>query len=212
MRFECNGCGTPCCAVRDGEEKKIMLFPEEVAFLEQQAIALNKTKFAVIEDLIFPDTLNKIILVGAYRLYLERYPSCDFMRPDNHYCQIQELLGLDQKPLVCRAYPIAIKTIDATTKEYFLDTGCPYIEEHIAVYAGIKNFKTVPEIEAYLRENFPVEFLAANQIINRLSWIPLRLRQLEQEGKIRVPDEFSAEAWSDALATWDRKDLIPDGA
>lgn len=213
MHFECNGCATPCCALRNSEEeKKIMLFPEEVAFLETQAIALGKDHFAVIEDLVFPDTLNKKILVGAYRLYLEVHPqlSCDFMHLDTHYCQIHEVLGMEQKPLVCKAYPIAIKTVDATTKEYFLDTGCPFIEEHVDAYINMKEMTTVPEIDAFLRENFQDEFLAANQIVNRLAWIPLRLRQLEQEGKILVPDKFSAEEWTDALANWERVDLIPD--
>jgi hypothetical protein len=212
MRFECNGCGTPCCAVREGEEKKIMFFPEEVVFLEEQAISMEKKHFAVIEDLVFPDTLNHVILVASYRLYLEIHPAkaCDFMRPNNHWCQIQETLGFEQKPLVCQAYPIAIKTIDAITKEYFLDTGCPFIEQHVNAYTQMKEFKTVEKVEAFLRENFPLEFKAANQIVNRLSWIPLQLRQLEQEGKIRVPDEFSAEEWTTALASWQRKDLIPD--
>jgi Fe-S-cluster containining protein len=211
MHFQCNGCATPCCALREGEEKKIMLFPEEVAFLEKQAVEL-KQPFAVLEDLIFPDVKNRIILVASYRLYLEMLPSkaCGFMRPENHWCQIQELLGFEQKPLVCQAYPIAIKTVDATTKEYFLDTGCPFIEEHIAAYARLKDFTTVEEVEGFLRENFPAEYRAACQIVNRLSWIPLRLRQLEQEGKIRVPDEFSAEDWAAALPLWDRIDLIPE--
>ena len=213
MLFECNGCATPCCALRDDEEeKKIMLFPEEVAALEAQAIAMCKERFAVIEDLVFPDTLNQKILVGAYRLYLEVHPllSCDFMYPDTHYCQIHEALGFEQKPLVCKAYPIAVKTVDAVTKEYFLDTGCPFIEEHAEAYVKMKDLTSVPEVEAFLQENFPQEFLAANQIVNRLAWIPLRLRQLEEEGVIKIPDEFSAEEWADALAKWERVDLIPE--
>jgi Fe-S-cluster containining protein len=212
MRFTCNGCETPCCALRDGEEKKIMLFPEEVAFLEKQAISMEKPNFAVIEDLVFPDTLNHAILVGSYRLYLETHPAkaCDFMRQDNRWCQIQEMLGFEQKPLVCQAYPIAIKNVDATTKEYFLDTGCPFIEEHVIAYERMKDLTTVAEVEGFLRENFPAEFRAANQSVNRLAWIPLRLRQLEQEGKIKVPDEFSAEEWAEALASWNRVDLIPE--
>ncbi|MEX2682806.1 MAG: hypothetical protein Q6373_014545 [Candidatus Sigynarchaeota archaeon] len=210
MKFECSGCATPCCALREGEEKKIMLFPEEVAFLERQAIELDQ-RFAVLEDLIFPDVKNKIILVGSYRLYLEILPSksCGFMRQENHWCRIQELLGLEQKPLVCQAYPIAIKTVDATTKEYFLDTGCPFIEQNVTAYARMKDLRTVAEVEGFLRENFPAEFRAANQIVNRLAWIPLRLRQLEQEGKIHVPDDFSAEQWAEALPSWNRIDLIP---
>ena len=210
MKFECSGCSTPCCALREGEEKKIMLFPEEVAFLERQAVELDQ-RFAVLEDLIFPDIKNKIILVGSYRLYLEILPSraCGFMRQDNRWCRIQEMFSLEQKPLVCQAYPIAIKTVDATTKEYFLDTGCPFIEQNVVAYTRIKDLTTVPEVEAFLRENFPAEFRAANQIVNRLAWIPLRLRQLEQEGKIQVPDDFSAEQWAEALPSWDRIDLIP---
>ncbi|MBN2151679.1 MAG: hypothetical protein JW839_09550 [Candidatus Lokiarchaeota archaeon] len=210
MHFKCNGCATPCCATREGEDKKIMLFPEEVAFLEHQAVELARP-FAVLEDMIFPDIKNRVILVGSYRIYLEMLPSnaCGFMRQENHWCMIQELLGLEQKPLVCQAYPIAIKTVDATTKEYFLDTGCPFIEEHVVAYARMKDLTTVVEVEGFLRENFPVEFRAANQIVNRLAWIPLRLRQLEQEGKIQVPDEFTAEEWAEALPAWDRVDLIP---
>ncbi len=212
MKFVCQGCATPCCALREGEEKKIMLFPEEVAFLEKQAVELDQ-RLAVLEDLVFPDVKNRIILVASYRLYLEILPSkaCGFMRPENHWCRIQELLGFEKKPLVCQAYPIAIKIVDATTREYFLDTGCPFIEENVIAYERMKDLKTVAEVEGFLRENFPAEFRAANQIVNRLAWIPLRLRQLEQEGKIRVPDEFSAEEWAEALPSWDRMDLIPEG-
>lgn len=187
-----------------------MLFPEEVAFLEQQAVELGQP-FAVLEDLIFPDVKNSIILVGSYRLYLEYLPNkaCGFMCVENRWCRIQELLGIEQKPLVCQAYPIAIKIVDAVTKEYFLDTGCPFIEAHVSSYARLKDLTKVEEVEGFLRDNFPAEFEAACQIVNRLSWIPLRLRQLETEGKIHVPDEFSSEQWAEALPAWSRVDLIP---
>ncbi len=211
MQFRCTPCNPSCCGIRDGEQKKIMLFPEEVERLERHAIALKRDEFAVIEDLLFPDTKNHVLLVASYRLYLERDKNkqCAFLDPSTGFCQIHAIGGPEEKPLVCRAYPIAIKAIDAVTREYYIDTGCPVIEKTRDEYAVISKLTSIQDVEEFLAGSFPDEFPAAKEIVTRLNWIPLRLRQLELEGKIAVPDEFSQDQWMDALDHWDRKDLVP---
>lgn len=209
MRFECQGCTVSCCSLRPDEEKKILLFPEEVERLETKAIETGNLDFAVVEDLIFPDTLNRTILVGAYRLFLERHPrrACAFLDPETSRCTIHDI-----RPLVCRGYPVAIKTIDATTREYYLDTGCEFVEQHLDEFTAIKTLTDIQDLKTYFQESFPEENAAAERILIRLAWIPLRLRQLEAEGLITIPDELTTAEWQEALETWDRIDLIPDDA
>ncbi|MHA1791087.1 MAG: YkgJ family cysteine cluster protein [Promethearchaeota archaeon] len=209
MVFNCVSCDF-CCSLHEDEEKKIMLFPEEVDFLEKMAIKHDLMNFAVIEDLVFPDVSSKQILVGAYRMLFRDDKTCVFFNKKTKHCLIHEEEGFDKKPLVCRAYPIAIKTIDATKKEYYLDTGCIAIEKNLGYFSKIKEIKSIKEVELFLEENFPDEFPAAKKIEKRLGWISLRIKQLEIKKEIELPaGSYTIDDWNKALNEWPRMDLYP---
>lgn len=210
MPFTCSPCDEPCCSLREGETgKKILLFPEEVAVLEGLAVELGLTTLAVVEDMVFPDARNERVLVGAYRLFLERHPSCAFMDAGTRRCMVHERSGPSSKPLVCQAYPIAIVNLDAISREYHVDTGCPVIARAVDTYEPLKRMSRVGEIETFLSEQFPTEFVAARRIASRFGWIHVRLRQLEHEGAVSIPETMDAGAWEHALRSWPRLDLVP---
>ncbi|MFX0098210.1 MAG: YkgJ family cysteine cluster protein [Candidatus Hodarchaeota archaeon] len=205
MKFDCALDCLNCCTLEEGEDKKILVFPEEVSRLEGLAVELGKDKFAVIEDLVFPNVKDSTVVVATYKLYFIHDTTCAFLDKNEKRCTIH-----DSKPLACKAYPIAIKTVDATSKEYFLDTGCQFIEDHLEFYESIKELSEIAEVEAFLNENFPFELEAAKKLLDRLNWISLRLRQLEYLSEIEMPENgFSKEDWENALEKWERRDLTP---
>ncbi|GAH49798.1 unnamed protein product, partial [marine sediment metagenome] len=79
------------------------MYPEEANILieiaKKRGIALK-----IIEDLVFPDILNKKILIVTYKiLFDKKINGCPFY--DNNYgCTVH-----DTKPLACKAYPLALK-------------------------------------------------------------------------------------------------------
>lgn len=205
MKFACAAGCVSCCSSGEGDDKKILVFPEEVALLEGLAVDLGREKFAVIEDLVFPNVKGQTVLVATYKLYFIHDSTCAFLDKSEGKCTIH-----DSKPLACKAYPIAIKTIDAISKEYFLDTGCQAIQNHLDFYATVKEFSDVPAVEAFLCEHFPAELEAAKRMRDRMGWISLRLRQREYLGDLQMPeDDFSVVDFEEALENWKREDLFP---
>ena len=112
--------------------------------------------------------------------------------------------------LFCGCSPLIRIAAAGIEKGNILDTGCPFIEENLDFYENIKKLGDIAEVDAFLAENFPSELDAAMKLLDRLSWISLRLRQMEYLGEIEMPENgFSADDWEAALAKWNRKDLVP---
>ncbi|MFW9952741.1 MAG: YkgJ family cysteine cluster protein, partial [Candidatus Thorarchaeota archaeon] len=109
LKYKCMRCGTCCSIPKDNNGnylKRIPLYPEEVSNLIEIAQKRNLA-LKVKEDLVFPDILNKKIIVLTYRFILDDSGYCIF-HDINLGCTIQE-----NKPLSCQAYPLALKIIDA---------------------------------------------------------------------------------------------------
>nr|MDO8083688.1 YkgJ family cysteine cluster protein [Candidatus Sigynarchaeum springense] len=192
-------CGS-CCheyEFADGTNfKRIPIFPEELDELE--AFAKDKgilIKF--LEDVVFPDTKNKRIIVVTYRIVLEGLDKCCPFFQVSVGCMVNKI-----KPLACKAYPLAQKKIDAYTQEMYLDPYCRFIEcnESRVRKAATENIKTL----------FGSELDFSTRLMKKNQEIILKIKQLTVEGKILIPDKVSTSDLDVWFRTWDRayiKDL-----
>ncbi|MHA1757125.1 MAG: YkgJ family cysteine cluster protein, partial [Promethearchaeota archaeon] len=122
LKYKCMKCGTCCHEIPQCPgAKRIPLYPEEVNKLIKIAKERN-IDFKVIEDLVFPDVLNKKILVITYKIILDNETKgCPFY-DESFGCTIHEI-----KPLACQAYPLSLKTIDAFNLEITIDPLCNFV-------------------------------------------------------------------------------------
>ena len=110
LKYTCWKCGLCCHEIvvnNEGYKKRIPLFPEEadrlIKLAKERAIS-----FKIIEDLVFPDILNKKIIVITWKILLDNpEKSCPFYIPKEG-CSIHEI-----KPLACKAFPLALERIDS---------------------------------------------------------------------------------------------------
>jgi len=196
LKYRCLKCGT-CCFINlsfpNGDYiKRIPLYPVEVDRLIE--IAKKKQIYLMVkEDLVFPDILNKKILVLTYRFILNENGHCVFYDPKIG-CTIHEI-----KPFACQAYPLALKRIDAFNLEITIDSTCNWVEEHhnelknidynkikIIFSEGIKN------AEAFLAKNKKLQLL---------------IRRMEAENKIKIARQISLEDFNIALKNWKREEI-----
>ena len=189
-------CGTCCSIPKDDEGnyiKRIPLYPEEVNKLIKIAKEQN-IQLKVKEDLVFPDILNRKIIVLTYRFILENSGYCSFHDPQVG-CIIQE-----NKPLSCQAYPLALKIIDAFNLEISIDPYCNWV---IKNYDELKNanLNTIKKI-------FPEEFEKAMNFLKKNKRLQLKIKKLELENKIKIVREISLDEFNKYLKEWDRIELI----
>jgi Fe-S-cluster containining protein len=150
--------------------------------------------FKIIEDLVFPDVLNKKILVLTYRIRLDNETQgCPFYN-NQKGCTIQEV-----KPLACQAYPLALKRQDAFNFEISIDPLCNFVIENYDILkaADLGKLKTIfkeeyPKAETFFRKNKKLMF---------------KIRKLEVTNQIKIPQEISIEEFNDYLTQWDRKEI-----
>jgi len=207
-KFQCARCGL-CCAKPIIEEveakdifKKIPIYPEEAEMLEELA-AMNNIPLRMIEDFdaCIPDTLNKKIMVTRYTIMLdeENNNRCPFSADNG--CSIY-----DNRPLVCRAYPISMRELDAFQREIFIDDDCAAIKEFRKENKDYFANFTMDDIKAY----FPIEYRIAVRLFDKEKQIALKLRLLEREKKIELNTQLSVEEFDVALREWDRVEIRTD--
>ena len=188
-------CGTCCSIPKNIQEdyiKRIPLYPEEVDELIK--IAENrKIPLKVKEDLVFPDILNNNILVLTYRFILNNSGFCIFHDKEKG-CTIQ-----DCKPLACKAFPLAIKRVDAFNLEISIDPSCKWIENH---YDLLKN----ADIEM-IKEIFSEEFKKAERFLRKNKKLQLKIKKMEYEKKIKISRQISIENFNKYLQEWDREEI-----
>lgn len=199
MKFECLRCGS-CCheyEFADGANiKRIPIFPEELDELE--AFAREKSiKIKFLEDVVFPETKHKKIIVVTYKVVLEGVEKCCPFFQESTGCMVNRI-----KPLACKAYPLAQKKVDAYSQELNIDPYCRFIEKHEAQcrQANIEVIKNM----------FDSELDFSGRLMKKNQEIILKIKQLTVEGKILIPDTVSLEELDTWLRTWDRvyiKDL-----
>jgi Fe-S-cluster containining protein len=196
LKYSCLNCGTCCSEVPGSMEyptyKRIPLYPDEADRLIEIA-KQRGVPFYIIEDLVFPDDQNKKILVVTWRIKLDNQKKqCPFH--DENGCQVHDI-----KPIACRAYPLAIKQEDAFKSKISIDPLCNWVVENYDVLSNI-DFKQLKEI-------FPIEFSHAQNHLKRNKKIMLKLKQLENEQKIKIFRKISSEKFDKYLKEWDREEI-----
>ncbi|MHA1869910.1 MAG: YkgJ family cysteine cluster protein [Promethearchaeota archaeon] len=195
--FNCLQCGI-CCKkpsqesndAKDEIIKKIPVYPEEADILEVLA-RKNNIPLRLIEDNILPDVKNKKIIVTRFNIILDEQNNFTCPFSINNKCSIY-----DNRPLVCRAYPVSLKEVDAFRREIFLDKNCLGIQK---LEKGLENI----DLEG-LKKMFPLEFNFALQLFNREKQIILKLKSLEMDQKIELGVKISFEEFDNAIKNWDR--------
>ena len=186
-------CGTCCHEVPGDYIKRIPIYPEEADNLINIAKE-REIKFRIIEDLIFPDIINKKILVLTYRIRLDnKSRECPFYDKKNG-CTVHNL-----KPLACQAYPLALKQIDAFNFEITIDPLCNFV---------INNYKQLEttgliKIKAIFQEEYP----KAEIFYRKNKRIMFKIRELEVTKKINIPHDISLESYNEYLKKWDRIEI-----
>lgn len=162
---------------------------EEIA--KERSIPLK-----MIEDLVFPDIKNEKILVLTWRIILEPNGVCPFYSSDNG-CTIN-----DQKPLACRAYPLAIKRVDAFSMRIDIDPLCTFTELNRTKLERIdyENLKAI----------YPDEFLWATKMLNRNRRAIMQIRQLTFKKEIEIPRLIDPKEYDRMLRDWERVILYDD--
>ena len=195
LNYACLKCGKCCFNLSFSNTdyiKRIPLYPEEVDSLIEIA-KKRQIPLKVKEDLVFPDILNKTILVLTYRFILNENGHCVFYNPKLG-CTINEI-----KPFACQAYPLAIKRIDAFNLEIIIDSTCNWVEENHKELINIDYNK----IKIIFSENFK----KAEAFLTKNKKLQLHIRRMEAENKIKIARQISSEDFNRALKNWKRNEI-----
>ncbi|MBN1800076.1 MAG: YkgJ family cysteine cluster protein [Candidatus Lokiarchaeota archaeon] len=191
--YSCQKCGTCCFEIPNQPgAKRIPLYPEEVDKLISIAKEYN-IRFAVKEDLVFPDELNSKIIVITYRIILEPSGHCPFFITDRG-CSIH-----DHKPYACQAYPLSLKRLDAFQFEITIDPLCNFVINNYEELAS----KSLKELEGIFIEEFP----KAKRFYEKNKKLQYKILKLEAENKIKIAREVTLEDFNNALKKWKRMEL-----
>lgn len=194
LHYHCQKCGTCCHELPGDYKKRIPLYPDEVDTLISIAKERN-IPFKVIEDLVFPDILNKKILVITYKIRLDNEShGCPFYNKDQG-CTVH-----DMKPFACQAYPLALKQIDAFNFQISIDPLCNFV---IKYYDQLKN--TDLEI---IKKIFQEEYSKAMAHLNKNKKIMLKIKKLEYLNKIKIAREVRIDEFNSYLSEWEREEII----
>jgi Fe-S-cluster containining protein len=169
------------------------LYPDEVNNLIEIARKRN-IALKVEEDLVFPDILNKKILVLTYKFILEASGYCIF-HDENIGCTIHK-----SKPLSCQAYPLALKVIDAFNLEITLDPYCNWIDNN---YNDLKQANL-----GAIKNIFTDEYEKAVKFLKKNKRLQLKIQRLEAEKKIQISRQITLDNFNRYLNEWDRVEII----
>jgi len=195
LNYVCLKCGKCCFNLSFSNTdyiKRIPLYPEEVDKLIEIA-KKRQIPLKVKEDLVFPDILNKKILVLTYRFILDENGYCVFYDPTIG-CTIHE-----SKPFACQAYPLAIQRIDAFNLEITIDSACNWVEEHHIKLKDI-DFDKIKII-------FSEGFKKAEAFLTKNKKLQLHIRRMEVENNIKIARQISSEDFNRALKNWKRDEI-----
>ncbi len=186
-------CGTCCHEVPGDYIKRIPLYPDEADKLIEIAKERD-IEFKIIEDLVFPDIKNEIILVLTYRIRLDNEnQACPFF--NEHYgCMVH-----DNKPLACQAYPLALKRVDAFNFEISIDPLCNFV---IQYYTELENMDL-----GQMKEVFKEEYPKAENFYRKNKKLIFKIKKLEAGKKIIIPRQISLEEFNTYLQKWEREDI-----
>ena len=193
LKYKCLKCGVCCFEIPGDYQKRIPLYPEEVENLIVIAKERN-IKFQVIEDLVFPDILNKKIIVITYKIKLDNENKCCPFYSEEKGCTIQEI-----KPMACKAYPLSLKQEDAFHFQISIDPLCNYV---LKFYDELTNIN-LNQIKAIFDE----EYKNAELHLKKNKKLILKIKQLEHLNKIKILREITIDQFNDYLKKWDRVEI-----
>ena len=169
------------------------MYPDEADVLIEIA-KKRGVAFKVIEDLVFPDVLNKKILVVTYKIRLDNEThGCPFYNIKEG-CTVH-----DVKPLACKAYPLALKQVDAFNFQISIDPLCNFVEQN---YESLKNADF-----ARIKEIFRNEYPNAQEHLKKNKNLMLKIKTLEYKNKIKISREISLDEFNEYLKEWDREEI-----
>ncbi len=193
LKYICLKCGVCCFEIPGDYQKRIPLYPEEVENLIVIAKERN-IRFQVIEDLVFPDILNKKIIVITYKIKLDNENKCCPFYSEEKGCTIQEI-----KPMACKAYPLSLKQEDAFHFQISIDPLCNYVLKY---YNELTNIN-LNQIKAIFNE----EYKNAELHLKKNKKLILKIKQLEHLNKIKILREITIDQFNDYLKKWDRVEI-----
>ena len=172
LEYKCQLCGTCCHEVPGDYVKRIPIYPDEADRLIEIA-KKRGVAFKIIEDLVFPDILNKKILVVTYKIRLDNENrGCPFY-DSKKGCTVHEM-----KPLACKAYPLALKQVDAFNFQISIDPLCNYVDGN---YDLLKKADFVK-----IKEIFKNEYPSAQEHLKKNKKLMLKIKKLEYKNKIKI--------------------------
>ncbi|MHA1300732.1 MAG: YkgJ family cysteine cluster protein [Candidatus Helarchaeota archaeon] len=167
--FKCLKCGYCCHNIKsEGYERYIPIYSDEVEKLKNLA-EKNKLSLKIEPDLLYPDILNKKLIIVTYIFKFEKV--CAFYS-ENLGCTIYK-----DRPITCRAYPVAVwrADINYTMK---VNTDCKFVEKNIDLISP----KNYTELEKF----FPKEYIQAKNLMIKGKEVIYRIIELEKQNKIDV--------------------------
>ena len=191
LNYTCQKCGTCCHEIEF--KKRIPLYPDEADILIEIA-KKRGIAFKIVEDLVFPDILNKKILVVTYKIRLDNEThGCPFYNAKEG-CTVHEV-----KPLVCQAYPLALKQVDAFNFQISVDPLCNYVEDNYDLLKKA-DFTKIKEI-------FEKEYPNAQEHLKRNKKLMVKIKKLEYKNKIKISREILLDDFNKYLKEWDREEI-----
>jgi Fe-S-cluster containining protein len=189
--YACLKCGTCCHEIEF--KKRIPLYPNEA----DQLIEIAKERdiaFQIIEDLVFPDGLNKKILVVTYKIRFDNEThGCPFYDAKKG-CTVHEV-----KPLACKAYPLALKQVDAFNFQISVDPLCNYVEQ---------NYDLLKKADfTIIKEIFKNEYPNAQEHLKKNKKLMVKIKKLEFRNKIKISREILLDDFNKYLKEWDREEI-----
>jgi len=191
LKYKCLKCGT-CCHEFE-HKKRIPLYPDEanelIEIAKERGIA-----FKIIEDLVFPDALNNKILVVTYKIRLDNEThGCPFYDASKG-CTVHEV-----KPLACKAYPLALKQIDAFNFQISVDPLCNYVDG---------NYDLLKKADfAKIKKIFKNEYPNAQEHLKKNKKLMLKIKKLEYKNKINISREILLKDFNKYLQEWEREEI-----
>ena len=191
MIFQCKKCGS-CCKQTpqngDKNSRQILVYPEEADMMQTLA-KIKEISVTLTEELPIPDKKNKQMIVTRYILEPNKDHDCPFLAED-------ECLIYDQRPMVCRAYPLVINEKSFVEHNFYIDRNCP-------AYGEILGDSGKLEMEK-IKDVFPIEYRELLKVFRREKMILKKLSELEKDGKIKLEPNLSFEEFDEGFRTWER--------
>ncbi|MBD3196916.1 MAG: hypothetical protein GF317_17820 [Candidatus Lokiarchaeota archaeon] len=193
LKYRCMKCGVCCYEVPGDYSKRIPLYPDEADLLIEEAKERN-IHFKIMEDLVFPDILNKKILVLTYKIRLDNENECCPFYNKKIGCVIQDI-----KPLACKAYPLAIKQEDAFHFMISIDPLCNFVDQNYELLSNIDMQR--------IKEIFCQEYKNALIHLNKNKNLILKIKRLEYLNKIKISRKISLNDFNNYLKEWERVEI-----